>query len=210
MKQKIDSWKTCSINDYYRILDVLEDNTLCEVEKNVALLAIVYGVEEETIWSLNISDLKGYMPALLFMEQPFEYDQNFNKTKLILNGTEYAINPNLQDFNVAQYFDFQSFYQKNDLRKHYGNLLACFIIPKGKKYNEGYDVLALADEFRDTISIVQANEILGFFMRSWQTSIKVSVWYSKHLLKKMKKMNKKKAEIIAAKVENLQHMVGLL
>lgn len=190
MKFKIDSWDKCSINDYYRIVDINEDDSLCEAEKDIATVAVLCGVSEDEIYQMEVLQLKALVREAKKWVGKFEWNKDIKFNKIKIGDKEYEININLDKMNVEQYVDFQNFWGRNDLRKYYGNVLACFMIPKGHKYGEGYDTIELAEELRDTISIKMANEICYFFLKGWVNSIKVMHLYSEYQMKKMMKREK--------------------
>lgn len=197
MKIKLNSWDVISINDYYRIVDICEDDTLSEAEKDIALIAVCCGVDEEEIWGLPVSEVRELRNGISFLGT-FNFNQKAKFNKIKIGNEEYEVNTDISKMNMEQYVDFQICWGKNDLRTQYGYVLACFIIPKGKKYNEGYDVVSLADKFRDEINIKLANEICFFFLKEWLNSIRATQMYSEWTLKKM--MRKEKNPVVKTKL----------
>lgn len=188
MNLKYKDWDNISINTYYKIVDIAEDDALCEAEKDIATIAVLCDVDEEDVYDLTIPEAQRLKSQILFLND-FSFNEEIKYKTLKLNGNEYIIDADLSKMNMSQYIDFQTYWQRNDLRTYYGNILACFIIPKGKKYNTGYDVVKLAEELRDTISIKVANEVCFFFIKELLYSIKGTQIYLEWMMKKMKKRN---------------------
>ena len=90
---------------------------------------------------------------------------------------------------AAQYIDFQNFYK--DYQKNFKYIFLCFLIPKGKKYNEGYDLIELADKLYDKIPITVINDIMVFFC-NLLAALTVSTLISS--IREMKKMLKKEKD----------------
>lgn len=195
---KIKSWRDCHIDTYFEIVDVLEQEDLSAAEKDIKILSILCDVDEDTIWSMDISKAKELISQAAWVNN-FDFDQNAKYKKLILNGQTYTIDTNLEHFTTAQYIDFQTFWAKKDMRNYMGNLLACFVIPKGKKYADGYDVAELANLITSELDIVSAQEILFFSQRRLLTSIQALRTYLMLQMRKMKKkLTKEDYELLEA------------
>lgn len=200
----IDSWRKCSINNYYEIVDILEDKSLSQIDKDFEILGILTQKDADFIWQQKITDVKQLLSKAKFLNE-FSYNKNTNVKNIKIADGKYTVDTNLMNFTAAQYIDFQTLWAKKDLRKYYGNILACFVIPKGKSYAEGYDVAELANKFRDEIDIVTANELVFFFLRTLVNLTKVFLAYSTLQMKKAKKkMNPEKYKILEAEYKTAQ------
>lgn len=211
MELKYKNWNEVSINLYYKILDIIEDADLSAVEKDLAICALLCDVSEEEVYNLSVTEANDLISKIQWLST-FEFSQKFKGGSFKISGQEYTIDVDLQHMTIAQYIDFQSFYKPSDLRQYYGNLLACFIIPKGKKYGEGYDVSDLAKQLTENLSIVKANEILFFFLKDCLLSIKASQIYLDYLMRKMMRKEKdpQKKVKIEALMEKIKEMNQLL
>jgi hypothetical protein len=200
MKDKIiikkKSWKDISINDYYEITDVLEDNSLDAITKNIYLLSILTEIDAETLFNLSLDEVDVLMKQIGWITD-FKWDKKWKANRVSINGKQYDVCVDLSKMTISQYIDFQNFWSKQDLREHYGNILACFFVPKGKKYCEGYDVKALAEEFRNTVSIELANAVCFFFLKRLLYSIKATQVYLTWQMRKMKRKHPEMTEKIA-------------
>ena len=191
---KLTSWKDVCINTYYDIADIIDEEGLTEYEKNIKVLAIICGVDEDDIWNLPITEVRALISQCEWINH-FDFNKNMKFKKMSLNNEKYIIDADLQHFTAAQYIDFQTLWAKKDLKTYYGNILACFIIPKGKHYGEGYDIAELANDIRETISIVTANEILYFFLEECLSSIRAIKIYLDFMMKKVMKKQKNPAAL---------------
>lgn len=199
--KKKTSWRDISINEYYVLKDIIEDETLENYEKEVKLIGFINNMTDDEVWNLDITKFRELQVNSTWIYE-FNFKQNKTFKKITLKDSKYDIDINLQHFTVAQYIDFQTFWPKasTNMREVIGNILACFIIPKGHKYNEGYDVTELIEDIKNEIDIMTANEILFFFLSTYQILTKITLNYLRWQMKKMKK-NKK---IDQTKVNELQ------
>lgn len=195
------SWKDVTIDEYFDLCERLSDDTLTDYEKIIIKIAFITGKREEEIWNLSWSDFRNLQVESLWMEE-FQLKENVKFKSIEINGEKYSIDTNLQNFTVAQYIDFQTFFPKRKTNERViGNILACFIIPKGKKYAEGYDIQELVENINSNLDIMTANEIMFFFLKQYLISIRATANYFNWILKRMKKKSKNSQEIEAVEKE---------
>ena len=102
---------------------------------------------------------------------------------------------------TAQYIDYLSFVK--DAERNVPQILSCFLVPKGCKYNEGYDIVEVQQAIRDCMSVADALALAAFFLRRYVDSIKVSLTFSRRLLRRLKGKEKERLE------ERLEALKGL-
>lgn len=196
MELKKKTYKDINLKDYKKIVEINNRELDSNLEKDIAVLSVLLGVEESEVYNLSIVELRSLIEQINWV---YKYD--FKPTgklanKIKIDGEEYTVNPDINSFTVSQYMDFQNFWDKRNERM--GNLLAVFIIPKGKKYNEGYDVIELADRLEEIFTLDDWNNVCFFFLKNYLTSIKASLLYSDWQMRKMQRKEKnsqKKQEI---------------
>lgn len=189
------SWKDVTIDEYFDLCERLSDDTLTDYEKIIIKIAFITGKSEDEIWNLSWYDFRNLQVESLWMEE-FQLKENVKFKSIEINGEKYSIDTNLQNFTVAQYIDFQTFFPKRKTNERViGNILACFIIPKGKKYAEGYDIQELVENINSNLDIMTANEIMFFFLKQYLISIRATANYFNWILKRMKKKSKNSQEI---------------
>ena len=69
----------------------------------------------------------------------------FRQKDIKVNGREYYFDGLLGKITTAQYIDFQNYQKNNDEQKSF----SVFIIPKGHKYNDGYDIEQVFNDILD-------------------------------------------------------------
>lgn len=165
------SWDDITISLYKQMLEITEDTQLSATEINLAILALLMGIEEDEIYDYSVEEIQNLLPGLAFLND-FKFNQNWKRKKIVINGRNYSVETDLLKMTIAQYVDFQTYWAKKDNVQFLSNLLSCFIIPKGCKYNEGYDIAELIDTIENNLPITTANSILFFFIKESVTSIR--------------------------------------
>lgn len=194
MNIKKKSWNDITISDYKKIKEITEREFDSELEQGIAVLSVLCCVDEDEVYSLPISQLKGLLDGIAWMNEPYTFDKNWKADTIIINGEKYDIVADINKFTVAQYADFQIYWDKRYDVDYMAKLLSVFIIPKGKTYNDGYDIVELIDILENNISINIWNSINFFFLKDLMRSIEASLYYSLWVTMKMiwKEKNKEK------------------
>lgn len=207
-----NSWKDINLKEYKKIVEINNRELDTPLEKDIAVLSVLLNVPENDLYNININELKGLLQQIEWIKtEEYTYTNKIKKmNKLIIDGTEYEVKPDINKFTVAQYLDFQNFWDKRN--EYMGNLLAVFIIPKGHKYNEGYDVIELADRLEEIFTLDDWNDVCFFFLQNWLISTKASLLYSDWQVKKMirKTKNKMEKQELMKIREQLQQQIKLL
>lgn len=205
---KYKSWNDISVNTFNKLKEIrVNSNDSIELlDSNIALLSILCDVDEDTIADLTTSEFSTLLSQTTFLkDMPKVKIQEYYK----INGKEYQVFLSMKNMTVSQYIDFQTFYKEQD--KYFKELLACFIIPKGKKYGEDYDVQEVIDDIGNHLSIVDANSILFFFVLLYQSLTKATLTYSIRQMKKArKKMNKEEQEKIDMAIAEMKRAMTLV
>lgn len=204
------NWDSITINKYYEIMDVLNDDADDDITKNVKIVAIMLDKDEQEIWDMDMSEAGDYISRLQFLNK-FDFPKHPNM-KINLPGYNLEVMKDVTKINVAQYVDFQSF-MKLPLRDGMEKILSIFIIPANHKYNDGYDIIDLQKTIRENLSFRVAEGLLGFFLRMYSKSLIRSLAYCRRQIRKMKdpqmmerlmKMEKETME----KLDSLIHLIG--
>ena len=185
MDIKVKSWKDINLKQYKKILDITKRELDSDLEKNIAVLSVLTSIPEDKIYDMNLQEVQDGLRQISWLtEEKYKYNPNLrNLKKIVIDGEEYEIKPNINNFTVAQYLDFQHFWEKRE--EYMGNLLAVFIVPRGKKYNEGYDVIELADRLEEVLNLDYWNNICFFFLMTSDYLMRASIKSSVSKLKKM-------------------------
>lgn len=211
-KKEIDpfDWDNITIEKYYNIKDILDDEVDDDITKNVKLVAVITGKDEQEVWSMDMAEAGDYISKLTFLNK-FELPKNPNM-KIKLPNYDLVVIKDLTKINVAQYVDFQNFV-KMPLKESMEKILSIFLIPEGCKYNDGYDIIDVQKEIRKNLSFRVAEGLLSFFMEKYGTLLIHSLVYCRKQVRKtknpemMEKLEKTEKEL-QQKLDSLIHLIG--
>ena len=191
------SWRDVTIDEYFNLVDRLSDEGLTEYEREVILVSFVMGVTEDKVWDMTIGEFKANQLNTAFMKE-FNVARDCNFKTISLAGEKYDVCTDLHNFTVAQYIDFQTFYaQRKDNANILASLLACFIIPRGHGYAEGYDVNDLKMKIINGLDILTAEELLFFFLKRYLLSMRATANYFNWAIRRLKRKGMPTGELEA-------------
>ena len=181
------SWRDVTIYEYFNLVDRLSDEGLTEYEREVILVSFVMGVAEDKVWDMTIGEFKANQLNTAFMKE-FNVARDCNFKTISIDGEKFDVCTDLHNFTVAQYIDFQTFYaQRKDNANILASLLACFIIPRGHGYAEGYDVNDLKLKIINGLDILTAEELLFFFLKRYLLLMRATANYFNWAIRRMKR-----------------------
>ncbi len=191
------SWRDVTIDEYFNLVDRLSDEGLTEYEREVILVSFVTGIEEDKVWDMTIGEFKANQLNTAFMKE-FNVARDCNFKTIQLAGEKYDVCTDLHNFTVAQYIDFQTFYaQRKDNANILASLLACFIIPRGHSYAEGYDVNDLKNKMINGLDILTAEELLFFFLKRYLLLMRATANYFNWAIRRLKRKGMPTGELEA-------------
>ena len=187
-KDKQMTWYDVTLYQFEKLQDLIKIEN--EEERMFAIAELLLG---EEVTNLPISEFVNATKRLSFLSD--EIETKTPPKNLELNGRKYTVDCLLGRISTAQYIDFQNHLKGNDVAV----TLSVFIIPKGHKYNDGYDMLQVIDDIK-SIPIPIVNSLSFFFSRQFKESMRI---FQSYLTKEMKTMN-----IPKEVKENLIKVVG--
>lgn len=192
----INNYKDLTIAKYQELYSVDWEN-MEEIDRQVTIISILSDKTEDEVLNLPLAEYGKLAAQTEFLtKEPVVKNRTPNKIKI--NGKEYEVLKDVKDMTAGQYIDYQQYLSLNDVTKYLPYLLSCFIIPKGKKYGE-YNVDGVINEIRNNMSVEEALNIAGFFMKKFRTSIEGMLLYLGWKMKWMKR--KTKDETVKKKME---------
>lgn len=185
----IDNYRDLPIGMYQEICEVDNRKDLEEINKQVCIISILSGIAEEDILNLPLEEYKKLAAKTLYLSHP--YDGEILTAKSYIVG-KWTLIP-VEDFKkvtTAQYIDFQTF--AADPEKNIVPILSTMMIPKGKKYNQDYDVLEVQNALKEHLSVADALSLMAFFFVWYRQLIKDSLTYSREMAMKLTDPEKRK------------------
>ena len=180
----IDNYSKLTIGKYLEVRDIIEEG-LEEIEQQAALIAVLNDMDVEDVLDLPLGTYHKLLQSIAFLLE-LPSPRQAPPTKYKIGGMELESMLNISDMSVAQFIDYQTFLKDTD--KYLVEMLSVFLIPKGKKYNDGYDIIEVQNVIRDNLSIIDALSLSAFFLQWYQALTKATVTF---LVRKMKRLMRK-------------------
>ena len=212
------NWNNISINQYYSILDILEDESLDGFNKNINICAVLTGESPEYFKLLSIEEASIYFSKLDFLNNPPRITTPPNTYNITYQGQPLKLKLcDIEHLTVSQFVDWNTLVSTisdpsniKSLRDIIGNLLSIFLVPIDKQYSTGYDIDYLQEILLDQISFGTAQSILNFLLTKYLRLLKVSLRYLVREEKKRKMKNpemKNSSETIKLLIHQIQYIL---
>lgn len=186
----IDNYRDLSIGMYLEICEIDSRTDIDDLHKQVCIIAILSGMAEEDIYNLPIEDYKELAAKALFLSKEYDGEVLTAKTYIVDRWTLIPV-ADFRKITTAQYIDFQTFAAEGE--KRIVEILSTMLVPKGKKYNQDYDVIELQEALRKHLSVADALSLFAFFFVQYNQLIKDSLTFSKEMVLQMKDKEKKES-----------------
>lgn len=178
----IDNYRNLPVGKWLEILELSKDENVDALEQQVKTISILTGLTEDEVLDLPIVEYRELASKTMFLEK--EYDGKLQIAKSYgLNGMELIPVKDFNKITTAQYVDYQTFSKEGDM--YLVQTLSTLLVPKGKKYNDGYDMDAVQQAIRDNLSVADVVSLYAFFLTKWVKSIKDSQTYLDKEIKKI-------------------------
>lgn len=192
MKLKYNSPGDLPLAKYLKTLEIFNDASLSDLDKNIEILAIYADTTVDSILKLRPDVVEEYFAEMSNSISSYKPSNSKRPKKIKINDQVYTINYNIGKLNMAQYIDFQQIIVKKNYLENLPALLSIFIIPKGHKYNDDYDIIELRSILENNITLDEALSIIFFSKMKSISLIKLKLLYYRSMLKIMRWTTKDK------------------
>lgn len=203
----IDSYDKLTIGKYRELLALERED---EMTYGVQILEILSDYTEDELYDMPLDEFTKLMSKTSFLYRNIDkLDWNHLGKHLTINGKKYDIIKDARKMSAGQYIDYKTYIKEPEkFLDMLPYILTCFIIPKGCKYGDGYEVSELAQELNDNLDIRTAVCISDFFLHQSKLSIMTSLRSLRWMMKRM--MRKEKNQEMKDKIQNaLEQMASL-
>lgn len=161
LELKYRSFNELPIGKYFQIKEELTDIT-DEQERVFTLIAILCEVEVEDVYKSPMKELSALINEIKWFSEPVKPTKAPRRIKL----GDFTLKPSydVKNINVQQYIDYSIF--SKDREKFYVENLCTFLIPEGKVYNDGYDIVEVQNVVREQLSIQTSESLYMSFAKS--------------------------------------------
>lgn len=171
----IDNYRNLPIGKYLEILELSQDESVDALEQQVKTISILTELTEDDVLALPIMQYKELARKTKFLENGYEGKLQVAKS-YGLGGMELIPVKDFAKITTAQYVDFQNLSKEGD--KYLVETLSTLLIPKGKKYMDGYEIEDVRKAIRENLSVADVLSLSAFFLTKFVKSIKDFQTYS--------------------------------
>lgn len=197
----IDNFNRLTLGMYQEIQEISRNESLEDIDRQVQILSVLTGVAEEEILHLPITEYKELVVKAGFLD-PSNINYHPIAKKYLVGKFELIPLRDFRKMETCQYIDFQTY--APDLDNHLVEFLSVILVPRGHRYNEGYDILEVQKAIREEMSVSDGVSLAGFFLTWCRKSIKDSLNYSKQEAMGIK--DKTKREEILHRIEEQERL----
>lgn len=203
MKSKITTWEDITLDQYLQIYQLVDVEGMDEMVY-AELLKVVCGEEVE---DLTLPEYKKMFKHLDFLKG--KMPEVKAKKEYILKGNKYQCDLDMTKITGSQYLDYVNYIKENKGVENFAKIVSVFLIPKGCKYNDGYDIDELIELIESEMKIIDVNAISFFLQRQYTVYISTLTVYSIQTMKKMmkKEQNPQKKEAIKLKIQETEALL---
>ena len=161
LELKYKSFNELPIGKYFKIKEELSDIT-DDQERVFTLIAALCEVEVEDVYKSPMKELSALINEIKWFSEPVKPTKAPRRIKL----GDFILKPSydVKNINVQQYIDYSIF--SKDREKFYVENLCTFLIPEGKVYNDGYDIVEVQNAVREQLSIQTSESLYMSFAKS--------------------------------------------
>lgn len=188
----IDSYDKLTIGTFLEIQEVQRQEGVEDIDRHISTLSLLTGASEEDILHLPLPEFTELSAKAKFLTAE-GFRQRQMAKKYIVGDWELVPVTDYRKLETAQYIDFQSY--GGDMDAHMVELLSVILVPKGHRYNEGYDILELQEAIRSDMSVTDGVTVCAFFLTLLGQSIRDMLRYSREEAERMPE-GKEKTEIL--------------
>ena len=196
----IDNYRKLPIGKYLDIVNLCETE-MDDVDRKVKIVGILTGLTDDEVLALPITEFTECCAKAKFL------DKQCPENLIPAVSRSYPIGgfvlipvTDIRKITTAQYIDFKTF--EKDKEHKFVEMLSCFLVPRGKEYNEGYDILDVHNAIREEMSVAEVLALLAFFFKEWVGLIRSTL--SSSIKDAMRIEDKETRERMLKRIRDLQ------
>lgn len=195
----IDSWDKMPVGFLKDMHRITSDESLSEDDKSLQAAAVLARLPYDTLLNLPLDEAQALVARTAFLYEKPE-KKKIRKT-YNLNGRVYVPLMSMEDMTTAQFIDFNSLI--NDIDERLPEILSIFLVPKGHKYNDGYDKNTVIKDISERLMVTEALGMASFFINGYKAYAIRTLLYSEAALevtmwKAPKELRPKAKEVMKA------------
>ena len=176
----IESYDKLTLGKWLELKDV--DTNQEDIDIQLQYISILSDMSVDELSLIPLTEYTKLVEKSMFLTKEPVAPSKLPKT-IKINDRDFRIEQDVTKLTTGQYIDYQTYLKAQDL----AHILTCFIIPKGKKYGDGYELEEVCQFLKDNLPIGIALCISRFFFALWLRLTNVTLDSS---IKKMRKAAK--------------------
>lgn len=150
------NWNDITYNEFLKLKEIAENKELTEDMQMLEMVLLLFGdVPLTQMWKCSQS-------VINIISQPMPSGDTIASI-LNVNGRKYTVTKDITKVTTSQFIDYSN-YCKNSANLI--DMLTCFIIPEGHKYDDGYDMEEVKKDLLD-LSVITVQSYCFFFRKTW-------------------------------------------
>lgn len=198
MKDEIRDYRHLPVGKWAEIQAVCNDDSREELDKQVAVLAILNDLTDEEVLDLPLIEYKRLVVDASFLTRADDAVAPRAAHQYVCEPFLLVPCMDARKITTAQFIDFQEYADKGDTA--IVEALSCLLVPKGCKYMDGYEIADVQKAIATRMSTYDAMGLLAFFLSKSVQSVRHFLTYSEKVTKKapipLKESLRKKLEAI--------------
>lgn len=161
----IDSYANLPIGKYLELCRI--DPDLPDIDRQVEMVSILSDIPTDDLYNMPVPDYSALASRTAFLGEELPAPRERVMKEYRLGDLVLVPVTDVRKMTTAQFIDFQTYVQEPD--KHDIDILTVFLVPKGHKYNDDYDILDVQAAVRDYLSVILAQDLRAFFFAKCRT-----------------------------------------
>lgn len=164
------NWQDVTLKQYEQLIPVMGGSYDNPMDRVAEIGKILYGVN---ILDEPVFRFQDYLEDMKFLNTPV--DKGRLAYSYEINGRRYELTRDITEMTTAQYYDFTEMCK--DVEKNIVKIMCIFLIPEGRKYNDGYSMSQVHTDM-EAVRYIDATEIVNFSLRRLRNYIRSMVCFS--------------------------------
>lgn len=183
MRMKIKSYEDLTLDKWQALRSIDWNENIDDVERQAGIIGVLCDLSVAEVMRMPLAEYKECAMAAEFLKETPRVRSISSVRGLEVGGFSLYAPASFKDITVAQFVDFQEL--AGDEGKE-AELLSVFLIPKGHKYCEGYDIAAVQDVIRHNVSVQMFVDLSAFFLTKLLQLTADSLAFSEETVARMK------------------------
>lgn len=190
----ISGYNQLPLDKYNQLREIVMAEGAEEVDIRVSIIAVLTGLTEDEVLRLPIDTFMAYNLKSAFLNEAPTKEHRRIASEYRIGDFVLVPVADIRKITTGQYIDLKTFLK--DANEHVVEILSCLLIPQGKDYCEGYDILDVQKALARYMNVADAFALIGFFLDSLTASMRrTATSWKRHRRPRTKQMEAIKMEV---------------